>query len=142
MKNTLRLFLILIILFILNCKKHQAQTATNSIMIISPYKYNDTWVFDDPATGLVREPFVAGIPEIINFLVKDIPDADKGFRMLFSSKPFPGYMMKVTWIREECGGNWYYSEELKMEGWLCPALFKYFKEAPKEIYVKAEKKPS
>jgi len=25
-----------------------------------------------------------------------------------------------------------------MEGWLCPALFKYFEKAPKEIYVKAE----
>jgi hypothetical protein len=25
-----------------------------------------------------------------------------------------------------------------MEGWLCPALFKYFEKAPKEIYIKAE----
>ena len=77
---------------------------------------------------------------MIDYLVKDIPDADKGFRMLFSSKPFPEYMMKVTWRQAEMGGNWYYSEELEMEGWLCPALFKYFREAPKEIYVKAEKR--
>ena len=28
----------------------------------------------------------------------------------------------------------------QMEGWLCPALFKYFDTAPKEIYVKAEPK--
>jgi hypothetical protein len=27
-----------------------------------------------------------------------------------------------------------------MEGWLCPALFRYFDEAPEEIYVKAEAK--
>ena len=27
---------------------------------------------------------------------------------------------------------------LKMEGWLCPALFKYFDKAPREIFVKAE----
>jgi hypothetical protein len=27
-----------------------------------------------------------------------------------------------------------------MEGWLCPALFKYFEVAPKEIYAKAEAK--
>lgn len=27
-----------------------------------------------------------------------------------------------------------------MEGWLCPALFKYFDETPKETYVKAEPK--
>ena len=26
------------------------------------------------------------------------------------------------------------------EGWLCPALFRYFDEAPEEIYVKAEAK--
>ena len=25
-----------------------------------------------------------------------------------------------------------------MEGWLCPALFKYFENAPEAIYVKAE----
>ena len=97
-------------------------------------------MFDDPSTGLTREPFVAGVPKIIDHLVKDIPNAENGFRMLFSGKPFPGYMMKVTWIRAEMSGNWYHSEELDMEGWLCPALFKYFEEAPKEIYVKAEKK--
>ena len=27
-----------------------------------------------------------------------------------------------------------------LEGWLCPALFKYFKTAPREIYVRAEGK--
>jgi hypothetical protein len=27
-----------------------------------------------------------------------------------------------------------------MEGWLCPALFKYFPSAPREIYVKVEPK--
>ena len=28
--------------------------------------------------------------------------------------------------------------EFNQEGWLCPALFKYFKSAPREIYVKVE----
>jgi len=27
-----------------------------------------------------------------------------------------------------------------MEGWLCPALFRYFDKAPPELYVKAEAK--
>jgi hypothetical protein len=27
-----------------------------------------------------------------------------------------------------------------MEGWLCPALFKYFDKAPPELYVRAEPK--
>lgn len=32
----------------------------NAIKVISPYKYNEMWVFDDETTGLVREPFVSG----------------------------------------------------------------------------------
>ena len=68
------------------------------------------------------------------------PNAQKGFRLLFSATPFPGYKVKLEWRREEYGGNWYFSPDFKMEGWLCPALFKYFDEAPKEIYVKAEPK--
>ncbi len=46
----------------------------NAILIIAPYWYNGTWVFDDEATGLKREPFVAGVPEMMNVLVKDIPN--------------------------------------------------------------------
>ena len=114
--------------------------SANTILVIYPYRYHGTWVFDDPRVGLVREPFVAGIPEMIDKLVKDIPDTEKGFRLLFSPTPFPGYTMKIVWRRAEAGGNWYYSKEYDSEGWLCPALFKYFKKAPKEIYVKAEKK--
>ena len=109
----------------------------NSIMIVTPYRYDGTWVFDDPRVGLVREPFVAGMPEMIDVLVADISDADKGFRLLFSAKPFPGYQQKLMWVRGGSEGNYYRSENPPMEGWLCPALFKYFVEAPQEIYVKA-----
>jgi hypothetical protein len=112
----------------------------NTIFLVCPYRYHGTWVFDDPRVGLVREPFVAGIPEMIDKLVKDMPDAEKGFRLLFSATPFPGHTIKVVWRRAEAGGSWYYCEEYDSEGWLCPALFKYFNEAPKEIYIRAEKK--
>jgi hypothetical protein len=115
-------------------------TPANAIFVISPYKYHGTWVFDDPRVGFVREPFVAGIPEMIDKLVKDIPNADKGFRLLFSDSPFPGYSIKLVWQREERGGNWYFCKKYDCEGWLCPALFKYFDKAPKELYGKAEKK--
>ena len=50
--------------------------------------------------------------------------------------PFPGYTAKLEWRREEPGGNWYYSPRFGLKGWLCPALLKYFTEAPTEIYVK------
>lgn len=52
----------------------------------------------------------------------------------------PGYQIHVTWVREEMEGNVYHWAERDMEGWLCPALMKYFDEAPKEIYFQA--KPS
>ena len=114
--------------------------ASNSIMILMPYRYAGTWVFDDPSVGLKREPFVAGIPEMVDEMVKSIPDADKGFRLLFSAQPFPGYTHRLIWRRGDEVGNWYYSELYDKEGWLCPALLKYYREAPKEIYVKAEKR--
>lgn len=112
----------------------------NQIQVIAPYWADDcqTWVFDDPRRGLVQEPFVSGVPEMINELVQDIPDARQGFRMLFSTAPFPGWQRRLTWVREELGGNWYRSDDPPREGWLCPALFRYFAEAPRELYVKAE----
>ncbi len=106
----------------------------NSIMVIHPYKYDEMWVFDDEKVGLVREPFVAGADKIIDQIVANIANAESGFNLLFSARPFPGYQVKFDWRREEYGGNWYYLAMLDMEGWLCPALLKYFGEAPKEFY--------
>jgi hypothetical protein len=110
----------------------------NALMVIAPYWYKGTWVFDDEAAGLVREPFVLGMPEIIDAAVEDIPKAEKGFRLTFSAQPFPGANLELTWEREEHGGHWYCSEQTEIVGWLCPALFAYFDEAPKKIYAKAE----
>lgn len=111
---------------------------SNHIRVIAPYWLHGTWVFDDPAVGLVEEPFVSGVPEMIDDLVRDIPDARQGFRLLFSSGPFPGFQRKLTWIREEMGGNWYQADKSLMDGWLCPALFRYFDVTPAELFVKAE----
>ena len=110
----------------------------NQIQVIAPYWDSGTWVFDDPDAGLAREPFVMGIPEMINDLVQEIPNARQGFRLLFSPSPFPGFQRRVEWVREDMNGNWYRADEPPMEGWLCPALFKYFEQAPSELYVKAE----
>lgn len=115
-----------------------SQPPANAIMVISPYVYQGTWVFDDPSVGLVREPFVAGVPEMIDALVADIPDATSGFRLTFSARPFPGYQQKLTWVRGDMEGNYYRLDDPPMEGWLCPAMFKYYAEAPPELYVKAE----
>jgi hypothetical protein len=114
--------------------------SSNSMLVLAPYRHAGTWVFDDPRRGLTQEAFVSGIPEMIDHLVSDIPDADKGFRLTFSAQEFPGYEDRLVWKRKGTTGNWYYSEACRSEGWLCPALFKYFKEAPKTIYVKADAK--
>ena len=79
---------------------------SNAIMVVAPYWYNGAWVFDDPAVNLRREPFVAGVPEMIDVLVKDIPDSKDGFRLLFSANAFPGHQKKLTWLRGDSGGNY------------------------------------
>jgi len=113
-----------------------AEVPQNSIFVIRPYKYFGTWVFDDPAAGLVREAFVSGADTIIDRFTADIPGAADGFTLTFSAQPFPGYQTKLERVREEHGGNWYRSPELGLEGWLCPALFKYFRTAPENLYAK------
>lgn len=132
------LIIITIIFIISSFTQKSLNTPDNAILIIRPYWHNGTWVFDDKRVNLYQEPFVAGIPEMINHITKNISNAKNGFRLLFSANPFPGYQMKLIWRREEDNGNWYYSEDLKTEGWLCSALFKYYKKTPKEIYAKAE----
>ena len=113
-------------------------TMPNALLIIYPYWHGDTWVFDDESVGLRQEPFVFGIPKIIDELVKDIPESRNGFRLIFSAQPFPGYQKELIWIRKEMQGNWYKTENPPMEGWLCPALYRYFEKAPGRIYLKAE----
>jgi hypothetical protein len=69
---------------------------------------------------------------------KGISGGEDGFRLLFSDGEFPGYDFKFTWAHEGDGGNWYHAEAFEIEAWLCPALFKYFEAAPKEIFAKFE----
>ena len=113
----------------------------NSIMIIHPYWKHKTWCFSDEVTGLVAEPFFSGIPQIINTLLEkefDIEAPTDNFTAIFSATPFPNYTGVLNHVEsDEYGvGNWYQYEDMK--GWLCPALFKYFSEAPKQIYVKVQ----
>jgi hypothetical protein len=112
----------------------------NAISVLFPYKYEGMWVFDDPDVGLRKEPFVSGIDDMITRMVAGIPNADKGFKLLFSPTPFPGHKIELQWNREEYGGNWYHCPQLGIEGWLCPALFKYFDAAPGRLFARVEAK--
>ena len=108
----------------------------NQIFTIKPYRWEGIWVFDDPERGLIREALVAGVPEIIEKATRlaGIEHPEHGFVALFSSDAFPGANIRLRRVRtEDFGGNTYVWEG--QEGWLCPALFKYFDVAPETIYL-------
>ena len=111
----------------------------NSIFVIKPYKWEGTWVFDDPVVGLVREPFVGGADTMIDVATTYIPDAANGFIAVFSSSYFPDSEIVLKWVRLDGTGNVYRWTEREMEGWFCPALLKYFEEAPARLYIQVKR---
>jgi hypothetical protein len=103
----------------------------NSINVISPYKFaGRIWVFDDPRHGLVQEAFISGADVVIDRAVAHIPNAAAGFLLIFASIAFPGHTFRLEWRRSDSEGNWYYAPDFDVEGWLCPALLKYFDTPP------------
>ena len=105
------------------------------------------WVFDDPAKNLKAEAFVLGISEMIDRMVdhKQLPDARSGFALTFSAEPFPGHDVELHWQRPgQPTGNWYAGRVAgeHMQGWLCPALFKYFDDAPARLFVRWDPLPA
>jgi hypothetical protein len=114
----------------------------NTLLAIAPYKFEGFWVFDDPSVGLRQEPFISGADRVLDILTADIPNAAQGFKLVFSAQPFPGFVARFVRSRPEFGGYWYSWPERGLEGWLCPALFKYFETAPDEIYVNVFPKDS
>jgi hypothetical protein len=114
-----------------------AERGTNQIFTIKPYLWEGIWVFDDPDRGLIKEALVAGMPEMIELATEQagIVHPESGFIALFSKDPFPGAMIALEWVREDMGGNVYRWPETGMEGWLCPALFRYFTTPPKQLHL-------
>lgn len=108
----------------------------NSIFSIKPYKYEGTWVFDDERVGLVKEPFLMGIPEMIDEVLLNRKITTEAFTVFFSSTGFPEADLVLEKQEEESGGTWYLNKSNESRGWLCPALFLYYKIAPKQIFVK------
>jgi len=93
-------------------------------------------VFDDPNVGLVKEAFVGGADTMIDVATVSLPNANQGFIAVFSASYFPDAKIVLEWVREEGGGGNVYSwSEKEMEGWLCPALFKYFDQMPEKLFI-------
>lgn len=107
----------------------------NSIFVIKPYRYNDMWVFDDPSRGLSKEPFVAGADRMIDRATSGIRNAEQGFVLIVSAGDFPDAQIVLEWVRPEGDGNVYRWAEAEMEGWLCPALLKFFDTPPDRLYI-------
>ena len=110
----------------------------NSIFVIKPYKWEGMWVFDDPNVGLVREPFVSGADTMIDVATAHIPNANQGFLAVFSASYFPDAQIVLEWVKEDGSGNVYRWAEKAMEGWLCPALLKYFEQPPAKLHIQVK----
>ena len=104
----------------------------NSIRVISPYKWNGMWVFDDKEVGLKREPFVFGADD----LCEAMSQGAQQFTLLFSEIDFPGHQLHLKLKRIEKVGQTYDTDDGR-EAWLCPALLLYFEKPPEHIYAQA-----
>jgi hypothetical protein len=73
----------------------------NAIHVIVPYRHASTWVFDDLRVGLSQEPFVFGIPEMIDTIVANIPNEEKerGRESLFGKAWLRHHRMVNTSLR-------------------------------------------
>jgi hypothetical protein len=78
------------------------------------------WVFDDERVGLVKEPFVMGIPEIINNAVGHLANPEAGFTVLFNNTGLPSSDVVLKKLDIESGGTWYEQEGTGMKGCCVP----------------------
>ena len=118
---------------------------TNAMQCIKIYRHQGTWAFTDAKRGLRDEPFVAGIPMFIDFIIRnnDCDPRSGEYRITFSKNPFPTAVQRLVFDRDDMGGAWYYMQPVNKdytndiggEGWLCPATLEYFEDFPRMIYV-------
>ena len=117
--------------------KAAAPASENAMFFVRLKKSDGAWHFTDKARGLIKEPLVAGIPEILEELIDEegirMSDARRGISLTFAGRKFPGWQVKLTRKKKEAGGAWYETEEGD-RGWLCPALLKFFKSHPANIW--------
>ena len=114
----------------------------NAIYVIHPYKLQGIWVFDDAAKDIVKEPFVSGADELLDFL----SEYSMKCTVVFSGDKFPEAKFKLKKTVEEGQGAWYSLIQLATNadtkdiviksGWLCAVVRQYFNgEVPDEIFL-------
>jgi len=107
----------------------QTMENNNSILQLNLYKKDNTWAFDDDNYGIVNEPFVLGMSEIISHYAPDRTTCT----IIFSLNQFPNSNQLVL-LEEEHNGGWYFDTKSKMQGWLCPVTRIYLNNIPQNIY--------
>lgn len=114
----------------------------NQINVIYPYRTKSGWSFDDLEVGLMGEPFVCNIPQIIDSI---IGRRRRKFTAYISKSVIPEYtgcLRKINNMELELKGlqgvGWYKLDGTDMIGWLCPATLKYFRDYPDNLYFKIE----
>ena len=118
---------------------------TNAMHCIQIYRHQGTWAFTDGDHDLINEPFVAGIPQFIDFIIRqDKKDPRDGeYIVTFSKNQFPTAVYELKFDRDDMGGAWYkcgpcneaVNDQVGGEGWLCPATLNYFEDFPRSIFV-------
>ena len=116
----------------------RSSASDNSQTVLNVQWNGLNWVFEDPRRGADQEPFVAGIAAILERAARHIYEPRKGFVFTLARKPFPGCTVELDCLREEYGGCWYRWTAEGLEGWFCPALFRYFSDAPPKLYARAD----
>jgi hypothetical protein len=105
--------------------------------VIAPYRWHGVWVFDDPAVGLVREPFICGADLLMDRLAMRCGGTDR-LVLYFSDAMFPDADHEAVLIDPNVmGGAVYDVPSMEVSAWLCPALFKYFDSPPDHLYFRA-----
>ena len=125
-------------------RKLARQPIDNSIYTMRVYRHESAWVFDNPSVGLIKEPFVAGADEIFDEIahLRAVDPSRARIDILFSDGQFPGWQILAEHLGPSMGGDDYniISSEYETlddhDFWLCPALLKYFYEAPSKIFMK------
>jgi len=106
----------------------------NQVNVLFPTrnKYG-VWSFDDADLGIVGEPFVGQINNMIDIMVPG-----KEACLIYCSKdPIPDYNISLT-KREDVGQGMYQMDGTDIVGWLCPCFLNYFPDYVEKVYAKIE----
>jgi hypothetical protein len=111
---------------------------SNSVFVLYPKRSTfGIWAFDDEMRGLKNEPFVGETNNLLDKMAiesgYDLNDNPQ-VALLFAATEFPDYQCDLNLIETSPTGTTYRDQISGIYPWLCPAMFKYFPEAPEKMY--------